>query len=188
MEGAVLNIVPALLTTWEEWLELHPQSIALSKGGGYSYDPYIDYYLDSRAGILGPTNPDDRLFTKEFVVGVKVNGEARAYPFRTLNETPIVNDSLNGQPVVVVFHQNSGTAAVLNRDVNGHTLTLSLGEYEPGTPLTVVDADTGTTWVAMTGEGLEGPLSEYPLQQLPSHYAFWFAWVDWHPDTGIYGQ
>ncbi len=41
--------------------------------------------------------PDER------VVGVTVNGEARAYPIHILNGHEIVNDEIQGQPIAVTW-------------------------------------------------------------------------------------
>lgn len=42
-------------------------------------------------------NPDDE------VIGVEVGGEARAYPIKILNWHEVVNDTINGIPIVVTF-------------------------------------------------------------------------------------
>lgn len=42
-------------------------------------------------------NPGDQ------VIGVEVEGQARAYPIRILNWHEVVNDTINGVPIVVTF-------------------------------------------------------------------------------------
>ena len=48
------------------------------------------------------------------------------------------------------------------------------------------DRETGTTWSLLTGQALGGPLAGRALERLPSHYSFWFAWSDFHPETELY--
>ncbi len=48
------------------------------------------------------------------------------------------------------------------------------------------DQQTGSTWQAVTGRAIDGPLAGMALQRLPSHYSFWFAWSDFHPDTELF--
>ena len=48
------------------------------------------------------------------------------------------------------------------------------------------DRETGTTWQAITGRAVEGELAGQALRRLPSHYSFWFAWTDYHPETRLY--
>ncbi len=77
--GDKLDYLPSWHTTWKQWKELHPDTVALKKGILRSRDPYVGYYQSSSAGIIGETIQDDRLSTKEFVVGVELtNGEAIA--------------------------------------------------------------------------------------------------------------
>ena len=39
----------------------------------------------------------------DYVIGVKVGGEARAYPVEFLNGREVVNDSLGGGPITVTW-------------------------------------------------------------------------------------
>ena len=48
------------------------------------------------------------------------------------------------------------------------------------------DLETSSTWQALTGQAVDGPLVGSALTPLPSHYSFWFAWSDFHPDTELY--
>ena len=50
-----------------------------------------------QAGAADHVRPEDP------VIGVVVDGEARAYPIKILNWHEAVNDTLNGQPLVVTF-------------------------------------------------------------------------------------
>ena len=187
-KGTKLEIIPALQTDWGTWLKLHPDTLALDKGGGGSYDPYVSYYRSGSAGIIGETVQDDRLPTKTFVLGVSLGTRNRAYNLLDLDETPVINDSLDGMPIVIFFDGFSATAAVFERELDGKVLTFSLLEQGEGESPKMVDQETGTTWSALSGEGLEGSKAGNFLRQLPANYAFWFAWKDYHPDTEVYGQ
>ena len=49
------------------------------------------------------------------------------------------------------------------------------------------DLETGSLWQVLTGQAIDGPLFGQRLERLPSHYSFWFAWSDFHPETELYG-
>jgi hypothetical protein len=183
LEGARLEYVPALHTTWAEWKALHPDTLALVKGYYGAATPYDDYYQSDAPGVIGETVRDDRLYVKEFVIGVERNGEAAAYPFSALNAQPVVNDVIGGEPVLVVFNADTAAGAVFSRVVDGQTLTFSAQEG-----LALTDAETGSTWTGLTGEAAAGPLKGTRLTQLKSTSAFWFGWKDWYPNTRIFGQ
>jgi len=61
-------------------------------------------------------------------------------------------------------------------------------EAQTGQPLLMVDRETGSRWVALTGEAVEGPLDGAVLKRFRSHLSFWFAWTDFYPDTQVYGE
>ena len=91
MEGRRLEVLSAQQIRWDAWLDLHPDTTALDKAGEFKRDRYSVYYSLSRAGLQGEWRKDDRLGTKEFVLGLEVDGEARAYPFQRLEAEPLVN-------------------------------------------------------------------------------------------------
>jgi hypothetical protein len=187
MKGTELTFVESLQTTWAEWKRLYPDSLALQKDFRGSRDSYESYYLRSSAGVLGETHQDNRLYVKEFVVGVALDNEAKAYPFSQLNDEPVVNDELNGRALLVVFDAESATGAVYSREVEGRVLNFRLETPGGLEGSRLVDEDTGTIWAAFTGEGLDGPLAGAQLERVKSTSSFWFGWKDWYPDTAIYG-
>ncbi len=181
-----LEIVPALQTTWQRWLELHPATKVLDKGGTYRSDSYEGYYQGGSAGILGEAHKDDRLPRKDLVLGLDLEGAAKAYPFRVIAQTGVVNDLFDDIPVLVTFDPVSETGAVFDRRIEGKTLTFDLmAATGDGLPL-LHDQETGSTWHGLTGWAIDGPLEGTALRRLPSHYSFWFAWSDFHPDTELY--
>ena len=188
MKGTELELLPALMTDWATWAELHPDTLVLDKGGPYSRDSYERYYQSSDAGVLGETRTDDRLYTKEYVVGLVRNDVILAYPFSVLNETPVVNDTVGDEPIVVTFDAGSGGGIVFSRIVDGQTLTFQpVDEEDPSTGfLHMQDDETQTRWLALTGEAVEGELAGAALQQIPTTLSFWFGWKDFYPQTEIY--
>ena len=184
MVGAKLTYLPSWFMTWEEWKEIHPDTIALDKNGRRgSEDVYDSYYASERAGVIGRSNFDERLQTKEFVIGVELENAAIAYPFSVLNHEPIINDSLDGKDYLVMFDLQSGASVVFERTVEGQTLTFSQNDDES----TMTDLETGSIWERMNGTAIDGPLRGTELKRVKSVASFWFGWVDFHPDTIVYG-
>jgi len=50
----------------------------------------------------------------------------------------------------------------------------------------IEDQETESTWQAITGQAISGPMAWKTLHRLPSHYSFWFAWSDFHTDTELF--
>lgn len=185
MAGTKLEFLPSWMMTWEQWKNLHPETVALDKEGRRgSQDVYDSYYESSRAGVIDQTNRDGRLYTKEFVLGVELGDRAIAYPFGELSEEPVVNDSVEGHELLVVFDRDEAAGVVFDRNVEGELLTFIQGD---GT-MTIVDEQTGTTWDGYSGTAIAGPLRGAELERVKSTTVFWFGWVDFYPETLIYGR
>lgn len=182
--GTKLNFVPSWMMTWQEWKELHPDTVALDKGFRRgSRDQYDGYYASPSAGVIGETLSDDRLYTKEFIVGVELEGAEVAYPFSILNEQPIINDTVDDTNLLITFDAESTASSVYDRMVDGQLLTFRAGDE----PHTVVDEETGSVWDLFSGTAVSGELEGAQLTPIKNTRSFWFGWKDWHPDTLVYG-
>lgn len=184
--GTKLEQAPHDQMTWERWLELHSNTLVLDKGGGTRADPYLSYYADNRPGIIGESLKDNRLRTKEFVLGVTLKGKAKAYPFRALSETNVVNDVFAGTELLIVFDPEAAAAKMYHRKADGRTLTFSKVEEASGRPI-LQDKETGSLWDGLVGAATGGPLKGGSLTPFPATTAFWFGWKDYHPATEVYG-
>ena len=186
LAGTELEVIPVTQTTWTAWKELHPDTLVLDKNGRYQSDSYASYYANGRAGVIGEANSDDRLGRKDLVLGVDVNGAAKAYPFEALEKKPVVNDTVLGEDVLVFFDVGTDTALVFDRRVSELSLTFRMEGAPAGIQTILVDEQTGSQWMAFTGRAFDGPLKGSQMERRLSHLSFWFAWTDWNPDTELY--
>ena len=186
--GVELEFVPVIHTTWSLWVNAHPNTRVLDKGGRYAFDSYEFYYKDGKPGVIGEARKDPRLPRKALVVGVEVGDSTKAYPFHLLAEEGIVNDTVDGAGVLVYMDRPTETALAYDRRVDGKALTFRSSGDGEGAEATLIDDETGTTWIALTGLAVEGPLKGKRLERALSHLSFWFAWKDWNPETELYGE
>jgi hypothetical protein len=63
---------------------------------------------------------------EEYVIGLALNGEARAYPIRLLSSHELVNDTVGGQPVLISWCPLCFSAVVFERMVEGRELTFGV--------------------------------------------------------------
>ena len=170
-------------TTWGKWRTQHPKSLMLDVDPvDVWWDPYDLYYDSLSAGVVGRKRTDNRLPVKEKVIGVRLGGEVKAYSFTALARDRVVNDTVGGVPLVVVFDGPSQSGAVYRRDVGGKLLTFTRGP----TALSMLDDETGSTWDGLSGKATSGLDAGMELEQVPITYAFWFGWVDFYPNTQLY--
>ncbi len=118
MVGRKLKKIPAERTTWKHWLKNHPQTKVLSTDTGYhrdyNMDPYEGYYRAQ--GIMFPVG-DVRtdLAAKEMVLGVEVNGAAKAYPLSQLaRKSGSFKDKIGENPVQIVISKEGQVMTVLD--------------------------------------------------------------------------
>jgi hypothetical protein len=118
MVGRKLKKLLAERTTWKHWLKNHPQTKVLSTDTGYhreyNLDPYEGYYRTQ--GIMFPVG-DVRtdLAAKEMVLGVEVNGVAKAYPISLLErKSGTLKDKIGENPVKLVLSKEGQVIKVLD--------------------------------------------------------------------------
>ena len=176
-KGETLTLLPVVETTWRAWKTLYPDTGVIESGtygpDRYTRYPYGDYRTDDSFLIFGlrptlanNTSPFSSSFgVKDMVLGLRLNGEARAYPFDEMGEQTVVNDHLGDVEVVVAFDRASQLAVPFARQLDEQVLTFEL--VQGGFPFQLRDQETGSTW-DITGRAIEGPLTGKRLTQVPA--------------------
>lgn len=104
--GKRLSFLPASIASWEEFKATFPRGTVLSQKTGYSRpygaNPYVGYDTSARP-FLFKGEIDKRLPALERVIGVTVGDQSVAYPFSALAKSRVVNDTIAGTPVVVLY-------------------------------------------------------------------------------------
>lgn len=132
----------------------------------------------------GPTG-GDWLSPDDLVLGYTAGEDAFAYPFKILNFHEIVNDDLNGIPVLVSYCPLCRSGIVYDRRVEGDVLEFGNTSALYESDLVMVDRSTGSYWWQVVGEAIVGPLTGTTLTPLPSSVAHWEDWQRLHPDTRV---
>lgn len=116
----------------------------------------------------------------ENVIGVVVNGVARAYPLWLLEWHEIANDELGGEPIAVTYNPLSGVAAVFSRRVGDEVLEFGVSGLLYDSNLLMYDrrADRAkeSLWSQLRFAAVAGPAAGRKLRVLPmviSHYRDW---------------
>ncbi len=204
LAGWTLEPLPVVTTTWAAWKLAHPYTEVMSTEGGPDYDIFERYYASERNGIHSLNPSDKRLHGKDVVLGLDINGEAKAYSYSGLIEQPLIEEELGRTAVLVLQERSSATAVAFSRTVNGQTLTFSglsknphrraaeatasgEGEREDYEPWLIEDNQTKSTWRAISGECIEGELKGDRMEMLPAMTGFWFAWSRFYPDADLFG-
>lgn len=104
----------------------------------------------------------------EPVLGVVINGKARAYPIRILTWHEIVNDELGGVPITVTFCPLCNSSIVFDRRLDGMVLDFGTTGKLRKSDMVMYDRQTESWWQQFLGEGIVGELTGKQLKMLPS--------------------
>jgi hypothetical protein len=124
---------------------------------------------------------DKRLDLRELIVGIVVNGRAKAYRMIDVQQQKPILDMVGGVPIVVVADGQSVRA--FSRMVDGKALDLFA--KPEATPIALVDGTTGSEW-DFGGRAIRGPMTGRQLERIEILRDYWFDWRAYHPDTAIF--
>ncbi|MGI9521057.1 MAG: DUF3179 domain-containing protein [Hyphomicrobiaceae bacterium] len=119
------------------------------------------------------------------VVGLTINGEARAYPLSVLMWHEIVNDTVGGRPVTVTYCPLCNAAIVFDRGLNGQLLDFGTTGKLRNSDLIMYDRQTQTWWQQFTGEAIVGALLGRELEIVPSRLESWLEFRGRNPKGRI---
>lgn len=130
----------------------------------------------------------DKLADQEFVLGVIVGSEARAYCLNMLADPnrELLNDELGGDPIVIAWCDQCQCPRVFSRKIGGKTLTFHLTGETLGTNMLLADKETGSEWSQLPGEAIAGPLKGERLKAIPAVWTDWKTWREKHADTTVF--
>lgn len=125
------------------------------------------------------------------VIGVVVNGAARAYPLKILNWHEIVNDTLGGEPILVTYSPLCDSVAVFSRRVGEETPTFGHSGLLFNSNLVLYDRQSDpnaiSLWSQLEFRAIAGPAAGQgaELQLLPAVVVPWSAWQTRYPETTV---
>lgn len=125
------------------------------------------------------------LLPSDPVAGVVMSGQARAYPLRVLVFHELVNDTLGGEPVLVVHQPLCGLTAVFSRKLEGRVLTFGHSGLLWSSCGLAYDRESQSLWLPLAGRAVAGPAVGQELRFLPFTLTTWERWQHQHPGTTV---
>ena len=183
-KGKQLTRVPSLVTNWNYWLMLHPESTTYDLFDGEKYPSTPLPKEMSEKAVASLKKLDERLDRNSVVLGIEFEESQRAYPLPTDKPRACLSDEVDGEPIAVFWYGHTKTAVAFNRTINGRTLTFYADEIAPESA-PFMDKETGTRW-SIAGRGIDGPLRGQELTWAKSIQCRWYAWASEYPGTTIF--
>ena len=123
----------------------------------------------------------DNIADQAPVIGLTIEGDARAYPLSILMWHEIVNDTVGNKPVTVTYCPLCNAALVFDRKVDGKTLDFGTTGKLRKSDLVMYDRQTETWWQQFTGEAIVGSMLGAELALIPSRLESFGEFKKRHP-------
>jgi hypothetical protein len=132
-----------------------------------------------------PVAEEAQLVDREPVIGLIINGDARAYPLRIMMWHEIANDVVGGTPVVVTYCPLCNTAIAFEAEIDGRTLDFGTSGKLRFSDLVMYDRQTQSWWQQFSGRGLVGEYAGTMLPLVPTRLMSWGEFKSDHPDGQV---
>ncbi len=136
--------------------------------------------------------PKEKLFTanmpdsvkNKLVIGVAINGEAKAYPIEIIGYHHQVKDTVGNTPVMVTYCTVCRTGRVYSPFVNGKYEVFRLVGMDHFNAM-FEDATTKSWWRQATGTAITGKLKGTQLPEIPSRQMKLSDWLQLYPNSVV---
>lgn len=174
---------------WSAARQLFPTAQVTGTATGHNRNyrtyPYGDYRTNNDNLIFPVEREDERLPRKDRVLGVVVDGAAKAYQFSDFNEVgwSLLTDELNGTSLVLIGSQSPELINVFDRELaDGTILDLSLESTEG---VELLRDQEGNLW-NLFGRAVAGPRTGQKLEAPTAFIGYWFSWAAFYPEIELY--
>lgn len=126
------------------------------------------------------------------VIGVVIEGQARAYPLRVLNWHEVCNDTLAGMPIAVTYSPLCDSAVVFDRRIGGREARFAASGLLYNSNLLMYDRQPAggqkeSLWSQLQFRAVAGPAAAdgATLRIMPMQVVYWQDWQRQHPTTTV---
>ena len=150
--------------------------------GGFYMSPYLLFRAvrNGRWRTVSAGNiflqPDDT------VIGVVVNGDARAFPLNSVLRPHMIKEQIGGKAITLSYCMLSNSAMAFGTQVDGQTVDF-LTPLQWENNMMMYDASSGALLQQITGRSVNSNALE--LTTYPTQIMSWQAWRSLHPDTHV---
>jgi hypothetical protein len=126
------------------------------------------------------------LIPSERVVGVVLDGHARAYPLSIMNWHEVANDRLAGRDILVVYNPLADAVTAFDVSVAGEVREFGFSGLVYQSAALIYDrGETPSLWCPLLGRAVSGPAEGETLDPIQASLVRWEDWLERHPDTDL---
>ncbi|MEX0878095.1 MAG: DUF3179 domain-containing protein, partial [Candidatus Spechtbacterales bacterium] len=139
--------------------------------------------------FISTSEADEFLKDDEIGLGLFYKDEARFYPFQVMVWHEIVNDKIQGEPILVTYCPLCFTGIVFESKVNGEAQEFGVSGKLWKSNLLMYnrtgDPNTESLWSQVLGEAVVGPETGTKLKIIPSDIVRYSDWKNKYRDTKV---
>lgn len=125
------------------------------------------------------------LSDNDLILGMVVGGEARAYPHRILDWHEIINESIGGKSVSIVYCPLTGTGIGWERVILGKETTFGVSGLLYNTNIIPYDRSTNSNWSQLLLKAVNGPAIGEKAKTYSLIETTWGSWKQMYPNTKV---
>ena len=118
--------------------------------------------------------------SRELMLGIATASASKAFPWKTVVSARLIQDLVGSDPVLLVIGPDHLSVRAFRTPEN---MTFMRLESAGGGIMT--DAETSSVW-DFSGCAVSGKLAGERLSPISAVKDFWFDWVNYHPETGVF--
>ena len=183
----LMIIIGLLKTRWHQrwkWALIIPVGILLAVVYMANFYMAADAMFEQPKQFVLAGAAENEVDSNRLVIGVTVNGEAKAYPIRFLGYHHHVQDIIGGKPILVTYCTVCRTGRVFEPIINGKRETFRLVGMDHFNAM-LEDATTKSWWQQATGKAIAGKLKGQQLPEVLSTQTSLVKWLALHPASKI---
>lgn len=120
----------------------------------------------------------------KLVIGVVINGEAKAYPIQLIGYHHQVMDTVGNEPVIITYCTVCRTGRVYSSRLNGRDEVFRLVGMDHFNAV-FEDQTTKSWWQQASGLAIAGPLKGSMLKEIPSSQSTIESWIRKYPNSVV---
>lgn len=127
------------------------------------------------------------------ILGLSINGIAKAYPIKILNYHEIVNDlfktdvagnqGTEDKAVVITYCPLCGSGVGYSAEFNGKSTTFGVSGLLYNSDVLLYDRETESLWSQLMSKAISGQQKGTELEMLALNHTSWGAWQKEYPQT-----
>lgn len=181
----LMIVIGLFRSTWKrKWVLIFPIVIVAAVIYMANFKMAADAMFKQPHQLLLTNADKNKVDSGRLVIGVSINGEAKAYPIRFLGYHHHIQDTIGGKAIMVTYCTVCRTGRVFEPIVNGKKEKFRLVGMDHFNAM-LEDATTKSWWRQETGEAITGKLKGLKLPEVFSTQTSLAEWLKLHPNSLI---